>query len=324
MAGNNKFYLLSIYFFGTVNVFAEGEGLSPKAESIINGNGILNYLTNSLLTSLVISLAIVFVVRLVVRRGVTLVPQAGQACIESLLENMGNVLEPIVGRHLFPKIFPLLLGYFIFISIHNLSGLFPGIGSIGFEHEGQLRGILRPMNADLNATLALAITATIAWAYYSVKCVGFGGLYGHIFGNKANKSEVSQAVYALLFVIFFGVGLIECLSILFRIVSLAFRLYGNVFGGENLLHNMYEMSESLVTGELIRSDFYAMTSPFFRGIAIGANWVASKLGYFLPLPFYFLEFLVGLVQSFVFTILVAVYVGLICNHEEEEKVITEN
>ncbi|MDR1366544.1 MAG: F0F1 ATP synthase subunit A [Puniceicoccales bacterium] len=317
-----KLSLLLICFFGNGYIFAGGAGVPAKAESIFSVDGILCYLTNSLLTSVLISMAIVLVVRFIVRRGVGIVPYPGQACIEGIIEGVGSIFEPIVGHHLFPKILPLLMGYFVFVLIQNLSGLFPGIGSIGLKHGEHLRGIFRPMNADLNATLALAVIAMLVWIYYCIKSVGLGGLYQHVFGNKADKSEISAVVYGMLFLIFFGVGLVECLSILFRIISLSFRLFGNVFGGENLLHNMYEMSEFLTSGGLVNTDFYAMLVSYSPRLAIGVNGVMSKLGYFLPLPFYFLEFLVSLVQAFVFTLLVAVYIGLICNHgEEEEKVI---
>ncbi|MDR0418397.1 MAG: F0F1 ATP synthase subunit A [Puniceicoccales bacterium] len=296
--------------------------MSTKAESIFSADGILGYLTNSLLTSVLISVAIVLIVRFIVRKGVGIVPYPGQACIEGIIEGVGSIFEPIVGHHLFPKILPLLMGYFVFVLIQNLSGLFPGIGSIGVQHGEHLRGIFRPMNADLNATLALAVIAMLVWIYYCVKSVGLGGLYQHIFGNKADKSEISAAVYGMLFLIFFGVGLVECLSILFRIISLSFRLFGNVFGGENLLHNMYEMSEFLTSGGLVNTDFYAMLASYSPWLAMKVAGVMSQLGYFLPLPFYFLEFLVSLVQAFVFTLLIAVYIGLICNHgEEEEKAI---
>jgi F-type H+-transporting ATPase subunit a len=322
MAKVKKLSLLSICFFGNGYIFAEGAGVSTKAESIFSADGILGYLTNSLLTSVLISVAIVLIVRFIVRKGVGIVPYPGQACIEGIIEGVGSIFEPIVGHHLFPKILPLLMGYFVFVLIQNLSGLFPGIGSIGVQHGEHLRGIFRPMNADLNATLALAVIAMLVWIYYCVKSVGLGGLYQHIFGNKADKSEISAAVYGMLFLIFFGVGLVECLSILFRIISLSFRLFGNVFGGENLLHNMYEMSEFLTSGGLVNTDFYAMLASYSPWLAMKVAGVMSQLGYFLPLPFYFLEFLVSLVQAFVFTLLIAVYIGLICNHgEEEEKAI---
>jgi F-type H+-transporting ATPase subunit a len=103
-----------------------------------------------------------------------------------------------------------------------------------------------------------------------------------LFGNKANKKDVPSVLYYFLFVIFGIVGLIEIVSITFRPISLSFRLFGNVFGGENLLH--------LMTG-------------------------LYKWG--LPIPFYFLELLIGFVQALVFTLLVSVYIGLICKHDAE-------
>jgi F-type H+-transporting ATPase subunit a len=103
-----------------------------------------------------------------------------------------------------------------------------------------------------------------------------------IFGNKADKKETPAIIYYPLFIIFFGAGLIEIISIAFRPVSLSFRLFGNIYGGENLMHAMSAI---------------------------------QKWG--LPAPFYFLELLIGFVQAFVFTLLVSVYIGLICNHGDD-------
>jgi F-type H+-transporting ATPase subunit a len=85
--------------------------------------------------------------------------------------------------------------------------------------------------------------------------------------------------------IFVLVGLIEVVSILFRPVSLSFRLYGNIFAGENLLESM----SNLIPG----------------------------IGWLLPIPFYFMELLVGLVQALVFMMLTAVFTLLICSHGDD-------
>ena len=134
-------------------------------------------------------------------------------------------------------------------------------------------------------TLALAIVSFVAWGYYVLRYAGLKVLLHDLFGNKADKADVPAAMYYVLFLIFFAVGFIEIISILLRLVSLSFRLYGNMFGGENLLTSIMGM----------------------------APWWLP-----IPLPFYFLETLIGLVQALVFTLLVAVYIGLICNHEGEE------
>ena len=136
-------------------------------------------------------------------------------------------------------------------------------------------------------TLALALVANIFWIYFIVKYAGIKAIIKDWFGNKANKSEVSSIIFALLGIIFLAVGVIEVISIIFRPVSLTFRLFPEgVFGGESLLHKMFVLVPEL-------------------------QWI-------LPVPFYFMEVLIGLVQALVFMLLVSVYIGLICNHEDAE------
>jgi F-type H+-transporting ATPase subunit a len=97
----------------------------------------------------------------------------------------------------------------------------------------------------------------------------------------------------MMIVIFFCVGCLELVSIAFRPISLSFRLYGNVFAGENLLEAM-------------------------AGVVQHPAWARTAVASLLPVPFYFLEILVGLVQAFVFMLLCAVFTALICEHDEEE------
>ena len=97
-------------------------------------------------------------------------------------------------------------------------------------------------------------------------------------------------------VIFFIVGIIEVISIVFRPVSLSLRLFGNIFAGETLLHTMGTLGEKFG----------------FPG------WLDYLSKIVFPLPFYFLEILVGLIQAIVFTLLCAVYVQLSTSHDEEE------
>ena len=236
--------------------------------------------TNSMVMSWAISLILIVVVRLMVG-GSKIIPGRGQAIIESMLGGIRGIMEPIVGSHMIRHTFPLLIGFFVFILIHNWSGLLPGVGAFGYyDDHGHLKYWMRPGNADLNMTMGLALVHFIAWGYFILRYAGPRTILYDIFGNKANPKEVPLPIYLFLFVIFLGVGLIELISILFRNISLPFRLYGNVFGGENLLTSM-------------------------TGLA----------GWIVPVPFYFLEVLIGFVQALVFTLLVAVYIGLICNHD---------
>ncbi len=240
--------------------------------------------TNSMITSWVVAAVIIILVRLAIRRP-KLVPTRGQAFVETLVEGVLDLITPIVGKRVAAHTFPLLAALFTFILLQNWSGLFPGVGTVFmFDHKTrEWMEFVRPGNADLNGTLALSTAATLGWLYFILRYAGFRAVVKDIFGNKANRSEIPAVIYFPLFLLFFAVGLIEIVSIMFRPVSLSFRLFGNVFGGENLLHAM-------------------------SGI--------QKWG--LPIPFYFLELLIGFVQALVFTLLVSVYIGLICNHGDDD------
>jgi F-type H+-transporting ATPase subunit a len=229
------FLVLICALSGTAVAHASG-GVDPKAAELFSILGLP--VTNSMVTSWVVSLLILLGVRLLVKRP-QLIPSRGQAIIESALTGLRGVFEPIVGKKAIGAALPLLLCLFIFILLQNWAGLLPGVGSIGLEHEGHLLPFIRPGTADLNATLALAAVAMIGWLVLILRYAGPKMILYDIFGNKADKREMPAAIYYFLFIIFFFVGLIEVASICFRPVSLSFRLFGNVFGGENLLHETY-------------------------------------------------------------------------------------
>jgi F-type H+-transporting ATPase subunit a len=239
--------------------------------------------TNTMAMSWVVSLVLILGLRLAVGR-CSLVPGKAQAVVETLVSTMRDLVEMIVGPKMLPKVFPLLICLFLFILTQNWCGLFPGIGAVGSAGEhGELVPFLRPANSDLNMAFALTLIHFVAWLYFVLRYAGPKTLFLDLFGNKAPKNEVPYAMYLAMFVVFAAVGLIEVVSLLFRNVSLPLRLFGNIFGGDNLIEHM-------------------------TGLA----------GWLVPIPFYFMEVLVGVVQALVFTILVSVYIGQICNHSEEE------
>lgn len=239
-------------------------------------------ISNSILTSFLITTLLIIGIRLMVGTP-KLVPSRGQAVFEGLITTLKDMLEPIVGKKAMPGAFPVLLCLFIFILVHNWSGLLPFIGTAGWGHTDPETGkfivdapLLRPHTSEANGTLALSLFSFGAWFILIFKYAGPGLIWHDLFGNKAGKGELAPAMYYFLSVVFFLVGLIELVSIGMRPITLSARLFGNVFGGENLLH------------------------------ATGFIFI-----------FYFLEIIVGLVQAFVFTLLSAVYIGLICNHGDD-------
>jgi F-type H+-transporting ATPase subunit a len=259
-------------------VLANDKGVDPKATDLFNLGGIP--VSNSILTTWILAAVIILAIRVLVGTP-KIVPNKGQALVENMASGLRDALEPIVGKSMIGKVFPTLCGFFIFILLMNWSGLLPGVGTFKYltaDHGWQ--DAIRPATSDLNTTLALSIISFAAWTYFVLRYAGFKVLIFDLFGNKADKKELSFPMWIMLSFIFLGVGGIEVVSIAFRLISLSFRLYGNVFGGENLIHAL-------------------------GGIA----------PYVVPAVAGLLEVLVGLIQAFVFTLLSAVYIGLICNHE---------
>jgi F-type H+-transporting ATPase subunit a len=253
------------------------EGVSPGASKLVDfGNGWA--ITNAMATGWVGSaLLVTFILWLIGKPSI--IPSKGQAVIESLIEGLRGIFEPIVGKHAFPAAFPLLVTFFVFILFHNWMGLFPGVGTVGWGqvvdgHFQMSRPWVRPHNADFNGTIALALISFGAWAIIVFKFAGPKLILKDLFGNKADKGETPGWLYPVLSLVFLVVGLIEVFSIAIRPFTLSVRLFGNVYGGENLLHG---------------------TGFFFA--------------------FYFMELMVGVIQALVFTLLTAVYIGLLCNHE---------
>lgn len=277
----NRLLPLSVFTAATTSSLQAAEGaVSPYAYKLKEVMGLP--LTNSILTTWVISVVLILTVRFLVGKPKE-VPGKAQAVLETLIQSLRDLLEPIVGKGAFKMAFPLLIGIFLFIVIHNWSALIPGVGVFGHvSADGSLHYWFRPANADLNTTLAMALVAMIAWLFISIRSAGFKFFIWELFGNKADKKETPAPIYMSLAVIFVGVGFIEVVSIIFRPVSLAFRLFGNVFGGENLL--------------------------------VGMTGIAP---YLVPIPFYLYEVLVGVVQALIFTLLVAIYIGLVTNHDED-------
>lgn len=261
-------------------VTAFAEGVAPSAAKLVDFGGGWT-ITNSMFTGWMISALLVTLVLYLVGKP-TILPSKGQAVIESLIEALRDLFEPIVGKKAFPLAFPILVTFFIFILFHNWMGLIPGVGTMGWGttdaagHFQITRPLIRPHNSDFNGTIALALISFGAWLIIVFKIAGTKLILWDLFGNKAEKKETPGWLYSILALVFFIVGFIEVFSIVIRPFTLSVRLFGNVFGGENLLHG---------------------TGFFFI--------------------FYFMELLVGLIQALVFTLLTSVYIGLLCNHGDE-------
>ena len=267
---------------------AEHETLSLKPVPLFHIGKF--YVTNSMLVSWVVALAVIIFAQIATRK-IETVPSGVQNFWEWMVEGLYNFLESIIGSELVKKTFWFFATIFIFILFTNWAGLIPGLGSIGWGHPDTATGafhidrpLFRGANADLNMTSAMALIFFVLWIIWALQANGIGGFLMHLFGPKG---ETSGVLKILMIVVFFLVGWLEIIGILFRPISLSFRLFGNIYAGESIL----EVMSHMVPG----------------------------LGWLLPIPFYFLEILVGFVQALVFMLLTAIFTLLIAQHSPGEQ-----
>jgi len=201
-----------------------------------------------------------------------------ESILEFLLGYIDNVTKD---RKKTLKFLPIVGTLFLFILVSNWMGLIPGTGSIGIYqlHHGEVELIplLRPANADLNMTIAMAVFAVIASHMIGIIAIGFFK-YANKFiklGDLYYAFKSLSPIKILTAVIEFFVGLIEIFSEVAKMVSLSLRLFGNIFAGEVLL-----------------------------------TVLAGLIAFLAPLPFMGLELLVGAIQAVVFSMLTLVYLTM--------------
>lgn len=268
-----KIIATSAALVSAVAMFAsEGQGVAPAAAKLYDfGNGWA--ITNSMATGWSVSAVLIALILFAVRKPQVL-PTKSQAVFESLLEGLRDLFEPIVGKKAFPATFPLLVTFFIFILIQNWMGLLPGVGTVGWGHyvDGDFHissPWIRPFTADFNSTIALALVSFGAYLIIIFKYAGPKLILWDLFGNKADKKETPGWLYPFLTLVFLLVGCIEVFSIVIRPFTLSVRLFGNVFGGENLLHGtgfifIFYFMELLVG--LIQATVFTLLTSVYIGL----------------------------------------------------------
>lgn len=222
-------------------------------------------ITNTLLDTILVDAILISLV-FYIKNKLTLVPtNLLQNITEFLIETFYSLTESVSSQ--VAKIFPYFMTFFLFILFTNWSGLIPGVGSIGFFHEHELVPLFRGATSDLNTTLGLALVSVVATHSLSIKTIGIKDYLSRYFSfNPIN-----------LFI-----GVLEIVSELTKIVSLSFRLFGNIYAGEVVL----------VT-------------------------VSSIFAFIFPLPFLMLEVIVGVVQALVFSMLTMAFMAILTTSHKD-------
>ncbi len=246
-------------------------------------------ITNSLINSWIIVL-VVIILSIFIRKGLKKIPSRFQAAVETIVEGALNMADSVTGDRVKTlKIFPLAFGIFIFILLNNWLGLLPGVGSIGFiETHGTERvfvPLLRGATADFNTTLALALMAVIGANVFGIFSVGAWKYLNKFVNLQAlaaiPRKFLKEPTIAMVNPIKFFVGLIEMVGEVAKVASLSFRLFGNIFAGEVLLVS-----------------------------------IAIIFAFLAPIPFIFLEIIVGIIQALIFSMLTLVYFSVAATPEE--------
>lgn len=245
--------------------------------------------TNSLINSWV-AVFIIVLFAFALKKRISRIPKGIQNAFEIIVDGALNLADSVTGdRKKSQKVFPVVFAIFIFVLINNWLGLVPGIGSIGFIEEGHGNPVFVPFfrggTADLNTTLALALFAVIGSNIFGVFVVG-AWKYMNKFINIKAIAEIPKKIRkdpAIVFVnpIKAFVGIVEIIGEVAKVASLSFRLFGNVFAGEVLLSS-----------------------------------IAVILAFGLPIPFMFLEVIVGIIQAIIFAMLTLVYFTIASTEEE--------
>jgi len=246
-------------------------------------------ITNSMLnTWLVVFILVVFT--FVLRLKIKKIPKGIQNIFEMVLEAGLDLCDSVThDRKKTMKIFPVVFTLFVFILLNNWMGILPGIGSIGFIETSATHSIFVPYfrggTADLNTTLALALMVVVLANVFGFATVGIWKYFNKFINIKAlvhipfkvKKDPTVLIVNPIKFV----VGLIEVVGEIAKVASLSFRLFGNVFAGEVLLSS-----------------------------------IAVIFSFGLPIPFMFLEIIVGIIQALIFSMLTLVYFSIAVTEEE--------
>ena len=222
--------------------------------------------TNTLITTLVVDAVIIALV-VAFRAGLSLYPQKLQNALEMMYEYFYDSTKDVSSK--VAIIYPWVITFFLFIVIANLMGQFPGFETIRFFPAGSSEEgvpLFRTATSDLNVTAAFAVISIFMCHFYSIKHTGI-------------KNYIGRYISFKMFPIFMFVGLLEFIGEFTKVISLACRLFGNLFAGETVM-----------------------------------STVSSMCAFGVPLPFMMLELMVAVIQAIVFAMLTMAFMSIMMDN----------
>ncbi len=262
-------------------------------------------ITNTILNTILVD-GFLIILALTVSKKVALIPGRFMTGVEYVVGGFYSFTQSIAGERA-KQIFPYFMTFFLFILVANWSGLIPGINTFGIieHHDGKTHVIplIRAATSDLNTTLALAIVSLTATHIMSLRSLGFSEYLSRFIpffpfivsvlkGKPKFKLDTNGPINLVMSffnpVVLVFVGALELISEFVKVISLSFRLFGNIFAGEVVLET-----------------------------------VSGIFAFIFPLPFLMLEVVVGMVQALVFAMLTMAFMIILTTpHHEESKEVS--
>ena len=205
--------------------------------------------TNTLLNTWITILILVIIAYFGTRKR-ALIPSGFQNFVEWGVEGILNLVEGVVGKEKGRRFFPLVATFFFFILFANLIDILPGIDTIGRvdlaaiqaahlqapssiflfgDYSNKIVPFFRPPTSDLNLTFAMALVSVVVTQVFGFMYLGAGLHLSKYFQFKALFTHGVQGP------IEFFVGIVELITEISRLLSFAFRLFGNIFAGSAVL-----------------------------------------------------------------------------------------
>jgi len=195
-------------------------------------------ITNSLFTMWIV-MAILLIVFVTAGRMLKPVPGRLQNAVEFAWESLENWAVSLGGPDARTHV-PLFAAFFLFILFSNWSGLLPIVGKVE---------ILRAPTSDVNVTIGLALVAFIYFHFQGFRRLGVRGYLGKFFVFTGFRQGIASGVIDLF------VGLIEFLLEFIKPVTLAMRLFGNIYGGEVALGVITGLTIAIVPAAMVGLEF---------------------------------------------------------------------
>lgn len=238
-------------------------------------------IANSTLMIILMMVGFLFLGRHIAKR-FGIIPTSFQVIMELLYNGIMDLVAQITGSEYHAKkIFPIIATILVYFALANVIAIIPGLMDITYNGVA----IFRTPTSDFNTAFGVSLAAVLVLNYVSIREWGILGYLGNFFKFKGIYQGFKKGFMdGFIAMVEFFVGILDIIGELAKVISLTFRLFGNIYAGQVL-----------------------------------AIIIMGAFAYVLPTVWSLMSNFTGLLQGFVFAALVAVYYSLSLKPEDVKK-----